>query len=416
MNINKEDYNLGDNFYRCRKYQELQKTISYWRKLLKSAETKQEQFNCEERVKRELNKLEILEYEVIQLTEVFKRLEANTDNHLSQAKFHFDKGEFNEARIILYAKKMMEELKESLNNTNNLHKKADEFLLLALLTSISLDIPNQFEEINKFYKKSIKANYNQFNLSAYAYFLQKNSNYTDAIYFYKEVLSIYQKSAKRNPQYYNDCIASTLRNLGFLHRTSNNLIQAKKYYEEALELYQQLEKNNSLTYSEDIKQIRDNLTSFKSNTNISLVQLIKSNIVDNNLHIENIKAGKDINVYVKRYINKLPDYKNIREEIKKTEKDLQNSLDENYEFLHQKLHNLYQIEKDFITSIYLLGELFAKSTAQTGKLKEAMKLFNQGKVKEADDLIKSADSLKDQFNLILIAEYNEAKLNLLKSS
>jgi hypothetical protein len=55
------------------------------------------------------------------------------------------------------------------------------------------------------------------------------------------------------------------------------------------------------------------------NTNISIIQLIKSGEISVNFEISNIKAHKDINVHIRSYLKKSVQYNEIQEHIAEAE-------------------------------------------------------------------------------------------------
>ena len=153
----------------------------------------------------------------------------------------------------------------------------------------------------------------------------------------------------------------------------------------------------------------------EQNTNISLVQLIKSGDVSVRLEIDNVQAQKEVNIYVRQYLNKSPDYLDIKTEINRAREMLQQASSGEKMFFAEKLNNLYKIEKDFIINALLLGKLFSEIAIRTERLKRAIQLFEEGKIKEADATLKADDLLNDQFNLFVFVEYQEMKMKLLEN-
>ena len=152
------------------------------------------------------------------------------------------------------------------------------------------------------------------------------------------------------------------------------------------------------------------------NTNISIIQLIKSGEISVNYELSNIRAGKDINIHVRTYLEKSDHYKEIQKHINKVRTDLKNA--ENIEdklFLDKKLENLYKVENDFISNTLYLAETLSKIEPRTDKLKKAIELFEQAKIREANAILNEADLLNDQFNLIAFVEYQERRINNLEN-
>lgn len=151
-------------------------------------------------------------------------------------------------------------------------------------------------------------------------------------------------------------------------------------------------------------------------TNISIIQLIKNGKISVNLEISNIEAQKNVNIYVRQYLNRSPDYLEIKQQIDLSKKYLQNAKGKEKETLTSKLDHLLKVEKDFIINALLLAELFSKVEARTVRLKEAFQLFEEGKIKAADKKLPADDLINDQFHLITYVEYKEAKLKLLENN
>lgn len=145
----------------------------------------------------------------------------------------------------------------------------------------------------------------------------------------------------------------------------------------------------------------------QKNTNISIVQLVKSGEIDVNFEISNLRAGKDINVSIKNFLKISPDYKTLAEQTRNVENDLRNAPDSEKNFYSERLESIRKVEEDFVVNTLLLAETFTKLEIRTQRLAEALALFEEGRIKEADEVLKEADLLNDQFNLIAYAEYLE---------
>lgn len=145
------------------------------------------------------------------------------------------------------------------------------------------------------------------------------------------------------------------------------------------------------------------------NTNISIIQLIKSGSLDIDFEISNVRAGGDINVIIKDYLKKSPDYQTIEEQVQKSELDLKNAPIIEKLYCNEKLQNILKIQQDFIINALLLAETFSILEIRTERLQIAMKLFEIGKIIEADKVLKEEDLLNDQTNLIPYAVYLEKK-------
>ena len=149
--------------------------------------------------------------------------------------------------------------------------------------------------------------------------------------------------------------------------------------------------------------------------NISIIQLIQKGDIDINIEISNLQAGRDINIYIRKFLEKSSDYKNIKAEIQKTEEALHRAVWEEKQFYADKLEKLRKIEQDFITNTLLLAETFSKMELRTEKLRKAKQLFEQGKINEADKILDEKDLRNDQHNLITYLEYLEKRKKILKN-
>lgn len=152
-----------------------------------------------------------------------------------------------------------------------------------------------------------------------------------------------------------------------------------------------------------------------SNTNISIIQLIKSREISVGYEISNLQSARGIHVYIRAYLNKVNHYWDIKKYIAETQQqrlktsDLQESLQ-----LDDKLQNLYKIETDYITNVLYLAETLSKIEPRTDRLKKTIELFEAGKISEADANLREVDLLNDQHNLICLVEYLESQIKYLE--
>ncbi len=146
----------------------------------------------------------------------------------------------------------------------------------------------------------------------------------------------------------------------------------------------------------------------EQNTNISIVQLVKAGELDVHLEISKVWAKQDINISVKNYLKKSPDYQTLAEQVRGAEEDLRNAPENEKLFFGERLENILKVEQDFIVSTLLLAETFSKLEIRTERLAQALRLFEEGLIKEADKILNEADLLNDQFNLIAYAGYLES--------
>ena len=138
----------------------------------------------------------------------------------------------------------------------------------------------------------------------------------------------------------------------------------------------------------------------KKNTNLSIVFLVKSGELDVEFEISRIRAKQDINISVKNYLKKSPDYQILAEKVRSAENDFNNAPVDEKLFYSERLENLRKVEEDLIVNALLLAKTFSSIEIRTERLAEALRLFEEGKISEADKALGEADLLNDQFNLI----------------
>lgn len=141
--------------------------------------------------------------------------------------------------------------------------------------------------------------------------------------------------------------------------------------------------------------------------NFTIIQLIKSGDIDINLEISNVKANKDIHFSLKQYLKKSPDFEKIKKQISDLEK-----IRIKGQGVNGKLEALYKIEKDFILNAFYLAKTFSTMQVRSDRLKKAVALFELGKIREADAILKESELVNDQIDLFIYAEYLENLINL----
>jgi tetratricopeptide (TPR) repeat protein len=74
---------------------------------------------------------------------------------------------------------------------------------------------------------------------------------------YEEALEIYRTLVEANPAAYRPGVATTLNNLGNLHREEHRYAEARQAYEEALRIYEELAAATSERFAANLKRLRD---------------------------------------------------------------------------------------------------------------------------------------------------------------
>ena len=196
-------------------------------------------------------KIDDLRREVIRLAEDFQKIPLNTER-LRLAKKHFKTGDFPAARAVLDAEAMGRELsallfeKENLHtrqaeNKSNLLDKANEFLILARLTSTDDNLPDQFEKTKGYFEQSLKAAHTLENLFEFAFFLQKH-NQLGADALYEELLDIFERLAESVPELTEPGLALAALNLASVYAVQK-IPESEKMFLRSLEIYERLVKS-----------------------------------------------------------------------------------------------------------------------------------------------------------------------------
>lgn len=144
--------------------------------------------------------------------------------------------------------------------------------------------------------------------------------------------------------------------------------------------------------------------------NISIIQYIKNGSISVNTEISNVKANLDVNIRVQQFLMNSADYQLIYQEIlwKRNQIDSGNNLNRKLH-LSKELNHLFTLEKEFVLDILQLADVFSKLEIRTERLKRAMKLFDQGRFKEADAALIESELSSEQFNLLVQVEYLEKR-------
>ncbi|WP_421797696.1 tetratricopeptide repeat protein [Haliscomenobacter sp.] len=218
-------------------------------------------------------KLENIKKAIVQAFEYINKLTISTDR-LDQAKALFLEGDIPGALGILKdeaiqadyqalqtAKKSEEErhsrrMEEIAQKTKGI---AEEWKMKAVLMATRYEDGEWFEKTKGYYEKALEVDRGVKHIFAYAFFLHKHNQYTEATPLYREALQIYRTLAQSNPEVFLQYVAGTLNNLGLLHRAKNELELAQGEYEEALQIYRTLAKSNPEAFLKYMAQTLNNL-------------------------------------------------------------------------------------------------------------------------------------------------------------
>lgn len=145
-------------------------------------------------------------------------------------------------------------------------------------------------------------------------------------------------------------------------------------------------------------------------TNIGILQYIKSGQISINIEISNIKSQKEVNINIYQFFMNSPDFQKLNTEIERKKRQLEETKDESRRLhLTEALQNLYELEKEFKIDVLRLANIFSTIAPRTERLKKAVSLFDQGRFKEADAVLVESEMSREQFELIALADYLEIK-------
>jgi hypothetical protein len=142
-------------------------------------------------------------------------------------------------------------------------------------------------------------------------------------------------------------------------------------------------------------------------TNISILLYIKVHIVIEQ-EIYNIKSGRSTNVRLNTYFQNSPDFQKLQHRIAEQKEKLALLINTNqalYQLEVLKLENLNQASQLFQESALRLADTFLQINTQSPRLKQARSLFEQGKIREADNLLLEEDLIIDQDSLLAQLRY-----------
>jgi tetratricopeptide (TPR) repeat protein len=88
----------------------------------------------------------------------------------------------------------------------------------------------------------------------YAWLLQKQNNFKEALPVYEKNLNNLRKLAESNPSAYLPVVATTLNNIALFHLSNNEPLKGQSNIEEALKIMRELYKNNPNAYGNNLAQ------------------------------------------------------------------------------------------------------------------------------------------------------------------
>jgi tetratricopeptide (TPR) repeat protein len=288
--------NIGDkieigsitiNLLEAKQYIDLQEQLSKLNARFEKTNEKVIQYPKDDYFKQELyaidkerdevnSSLESLKREVISLAEIFSKITINTNN-LRLAKEYFEAGDFQQARNVLDIKELDSELNALLeekdkleskvaNNKEMLQYKADEYLILARLTSIDYSSPTRLIDTRLYYEKSILAFPNKSNIFAFANFLLERNQHKEALDLFNDLLKLYEQPiGSQSGTYQRDWLA-TLNNRAILFDKTGQIDEAMKSYIKCLEVLRKLNNEYPNKFLPDIAATCLNFGNFLERT------------------------------------------------------------------------------------------------------------------------------------------------------
>lgn len=254
INTKGGDVRIGDDIYHFKgaEYEAFLERIKEYEEFLEDCNDEVKRLKYSEKLEKERQKLRTFKNEIIQLAELFQKIDIDTQR-LRLAKKHFDAGEFKEARVILDAEQMTNELENLLDqkahlaqktaqNETRLIDKANEFLILAKLTAINYEIDDWFEKAKEYFEKSLSAYRSFENTGEFAMFLEAHNELEEAMKYYQEILKIFDKKTKKNNQS-ESYISSVFNSMAIIHSKQNAFEKAAEFYNSALNIQQKLDYN-----------------------------------------------------------------------------------------------------------------------------------------------------------------------------
>jgi len=153
---------------------------------------------------------------------------------------------------------------------------------------------------------------------------------------------------------------------------------------------------------------------------ISILQFLQSRSTPA-IEISHITAAENTSIEINQFFHRSPDYLNLLTKIRAAESVLGPlpAGSEAYKTQMAALQDLYRLEKAFKIDVLHLADLFLRIDVKSERVTKARALFEEGRFREADDLLREEDLTKDQNDLLVAVDYLERRqadiLNLIAS-
>ena len=173
---------------------------------------------------------------------------------LVKARELFDVGNLQAANMILDPQLLQQDSDLLKKAKDFIQQKeevlAQEYIAKANFTVLAKDDKNWFTEANEYYLKAVELYENYDNYFFFAYFLHEHNEILEAIEWYEKAMLLSSNILEK---------ATTLNNLGNLHKTKNDFVNASSSYEKALSIHRELAQNNPQTYLPYVAETLNNL-------------------------------------------------------------------------------------------------------------------------------------------------------------
>ena len=275
--------------YNNKPYQKLSKEVSDLEKDLLSLKTSNPKSSSIPLLEKELSEkkkeLQNFEKALMEMAQTITRITTADpdDKRVALAQKEFEEGNYHNALDILNREEILadaaqcekdfETAKALADKAKEKYRAKIETIVLRIQYLSVAKVKNWVSECKELYEKAVlhaRKCYPDPELAdllfKQAYFLQDNNQFADSQCVYEEVLEKYRKLAESTSEAYLPYVATTLNNLGELHRVTGKHDEAEKEFGEALEIRRKLAESTPEAYLPYVAQTLNNLGNLHSDT------------------------------------------------------------------------------------------------------------------------------------------------------
>ena len=275
--------------YNNKPYQKLSKEVSDLEKDLLSLKTSNPKSSSIPLLEKELSEkkkeLQNFEKALMEMAQTITRITTADpdDKRVALAQKEFEEGNYHNALDILNREEILadaaqcekdfETAKALADKAKEKYRAKIETIVLRIQYLSVAKVKNWVSECKELYVKAVlhaRKCYTDSELAdllfKQAYFLQDNNQFADSQCVYEEVLEKYRKLAESTSEAYLPYVATTLNNLGELHRVTGKHDEAEKEFGEALEIRRKLAESTPEAYLPYVAQTLNNLGNLHSDT------------------------------------------------------------------------------------------------------------------------------------------------------